>query len=369
MRSLLSTRLNLFLNSGAKLRLPASSQPDISIILILCNQAELTFGCLSSIQECLKETPLGIEVIILDNRSTDETACLLAQVVGAKIVRSPENLHFLRGVNRAAKEATGRHLLLLNNDAHLLPGAIESSLRTLEAEPDIGAVGGRIILPDGTLQEAGSIVWSNGACVGYGRGRSPDEPEFMFQRDVDYCSGAFLLTPRYLFDRLGGFDERYQPAYYEETDYCLRLWQSGFRVVFDPDVAILHYEFGSAEASEKALALQQRNFAIFQAHQAGWLQGQLPFAPENLVAGRRARSSAKRILMIEDRVPHSSLGAGYPRTNILLRELVQAGAEVAFYPMHKHPETWPKIRQSVSSNVEVLLNYSRSDLRTFLTER
>jgi GT2 family glycosyltransferase len=369
MRSLLSTRLNLFLNSGAKLRLPASSQPDISIILILCNQAELTFGCLSSIQECLKGTSLGIEVIILDNRSTDETSCLLAQLVGANIVRSPENLHFLRGVNRAAKEATGRHLLLLNNDAQLLPGAVESSLRTLEAEPDIGAVGGRIILPDGTLQEAGSIVWSNGACVGYGRGRSPGEPEFMFKRDVDYCSGAFLLTPRYLFDRLGGFDERYQPAYYEETDYCLRLWQSGFRVVFDPDVAILHYEFGSAEASVEALALQQRNFAIFQAHQAAWLQGQLPFAPENLVAGRRARSSAKRILMIEDRVPHSSLGAGYPRTNLLLRELVQAGAEVTFYPMHKHPESWPRIRQSVPSNVEVLLNDSRSDLRTFLAER
>ena len=63
--------------------------------------------------------------------------------------------------------------------------------------------------------------------LGYGRGRDPDDPEFMFRRDVDYCSGAFLLTQRAVFDRLGRFDPRYAPAYYEETDYCVRLWQAG----------------------------------------------------------------------------------------------------------------------------------------------
>ena len=120
--------------------------------------------------------------------------------------------------------SAGAALLLLNNDAQLLPGRRRGGTgEPSRGDPSIGAVGGRVILSDGTLQEAGSIVWNDGTCLGYGRGRSPNDPEFMFRRDVDYCSGAFLLTPTALFRRLGGFDERYAPAYYEETDYCVRL--------------------------------------------------------------------------------------------------------------------------------------------------
>ena len=83
----------------------------------------------------------------------------------------------------------------------------------------------------------------------------------MFQRDVDYVSGAFLMTRRELFERLGRFDEALAPAYYEETDYCLRLWQSGYRVVFDPRVLVHHYEFASG-SKEAATALMRRNQAI-----------------------------------------------------------------------------------------------------------
>ena len=141
-------------------------------------------------------------------------------------------------MNQAAREAHGKYLLVLNNDAQLQPGALRSALTTIGSSPDIGAVGGRIILLDGTLQEAGSIIWRDGSCLGYGRGDDPFAPTYMFRRDVDYCSGAFLLTPRALWNQMGGFDEKYKPAYYEETDYCMRLWERGLRVVFDPDVPL-----------------------------------------------------------------------------------------------------------------------------------
>ena len=299
-------------------------------------------------------------------------AALLDRVDGARILRSGENLHFLPGVNHAVRHVRGRCILLLNNDAQLLPGAIEAAWRTLSADPTIGAVGGRVILPDGTLQEAGSIIWNDGTCLGYGRGRSPNDPEFMFRRDVDYCSGAFLLTPTALFKRLGGFDERYAPAYYEETDYCVRLWKAGRRVVFEPEAAIMHLEFGSSSAGTgEAMELQREHWRRFATLHADWLQGQLPPAQLNETRARKARGAraAKRVLMLEDRVPKPTLGSGYPRARDILRELVSAGAEVTFYPMYRYRETWPEVRATVGPTVETFILGSSDQLGPFLASR
>jgi GT2 family glycosyltransferase/glycosyltransferase involved in cell wall biosynthesis len=368
MRAALALRLEGFMASGAELRLPSAAAPDVSILLILHNQAELTFGCLTSITESLGASDVVAEVIILDNLSTDSTGELLRRISGAKIIRSPENLHFLRGVNLAAREATGRHLLLLNNDAQLYPQSIEAALRILDREADVGAVGGRIITPDGLLQEAGSIIWKDGSCAGYARGCHPLDPVAMFRRDVDYCSGAFLMTPRRLFEEMGGFDEAYAPAYYEETDYCARLWEAGFRIIYEPDAVILHYEFGSSTQAEGAIALQRRNQLTFQARHQDWLGGQLANSPENVLVARRRRTSAKRILMIEDRVPQEKLGSGYPRAGAILRELATR-AELTLFPTAGEKEDWLTVRHAVPANVEVMIDDSRASLGAFLKAR
>ena len=368
-RTVLQARLQAFLAGPGMLVLPRSGQPEVSVILVLHNQAELTFGCLGSIVETLSGAPFGIETVIVDNASTDQTGALLDRLEGATVLRNAANLHFLKAVNQAARAARGRALLLLNNDAQLLPGALASALRTLDSAPGIGAVGGRIILPNGTLQEAGSIVWRDGACSGYGRGQDPDAPDHMFQRDVDYCSGAFLLTRASAWRELGGFDERYAPAYYEETDYCLRLWQGGWRVVFDPDASIVHYEFGSSPGTSDALALQASNHAVFVAQHRDWLAKQFPASPLNVLAARYARSAALRVLVLEDRVPKVELGSGYPRANRLLQELADAGAQVALFPMNRHPETWHGVRKALDKRVEVLIAAEREQLRGYLVAR
>lgn len=365
LRALLTNRLAAFLAGSGRIALPQDQAADVSIILVLHNQAELTFGCLSSIAECLGRQS-GVEVVILDNASTDATADLLARVTGARLIFSPENLHFLRGVNRAVRDARGRNILLLNNDAQILPGTLEAALRTLRSDSKIGAVGGRIILPDGTLQEAGCIVWNDGTATGYGRGHAPDEPEFDFRRDVDYCSGAFLLTPREIFEQLGGFDERYVPAYYEETDYCVRLHKAGLRVVFDPDVVVMHYEFGSSAGSEAAVVLQRRNHAIFLDRHAGWLVRQP--APGQILSGR-SRPRGPRVLVVDDRVPHVQLGSGYPRARDLLHELAARGAEVTLFPMAPHLETRAQLRGTLDIDIEVMLGHYNRTLRSFLEER
>lgn len=362
----LQTRLDAMLATGGRLRMPQSENPDVSILLVLHNQAELTFGCLASIAEC----QLGkAEVLILDNASSDQTRLLLDQLDGARIIQNQANLHFLLGVNEVARHARGRNLLLLNNDALLLPGSVEAALRTLESDATVGAVGGRIILPDGTLQEAGCIIWNDGTCAGYGRGRNPDDPEFMFQRDVDYCSGAFLLTRRVLFNQLQGFDRDYAPAYYEETDYCVRLWKAGFRVAYEPDAVILHYEFGSSVNAQIALDLQQRNHRRFATIHAAWLESRLPNAPQNILTARAASRGRKRILMLEDRLPKESLGAGYPRSRHLARELVAAGVDLTFYPMFRREERWPDIRSTLGPTVETFRWGSAEQLRSFLESR
>ncbi len=369
MRDQMKARLDAFLAGRETLRLPASDAPDISIILVLYNQAELTFGCLMSIAETLEAVEFGTEVVIVDNASTDGTGALLARTENARIFANGSNLHFLKGVNFAAAQARGRHLLLLNNDAQLLPGSLASALRTLDSDPAIGAVGGRIILPDGKLQEAGSIIWNDGTCTGYARGEAPTTPDVMFQRDVDYCSGAFLLTRAALFRDMGSFDERFAPAYYEETDYCVRLWESGYRVVYDPDAAIVHYEFGSSVADEDALRLQAGNQAVFVARHADWLKSQFAPSPQNAFSARTARAAAPRILVIDDRVPKVELGSGYPRANRLLHGLIEAGAQVAFFPIFRHPESWHGVRRALDKRIEVLILAEASELRDFLIAR
>ncbi|WP_218510138.1 glycosyltransferase [Variovorax sp. dw_308] len=366
----LQTRLAAFLTSSGRLRLPSDPHPEVSIVLVLYNSAELTYACLASIAEASAGTDLRSEIILLDNGSTDATAELLDRLDGAKIVRSDQNLHFLRGANRAAKEAKGKYLLFMNNDALLQPGSLEAAVSACETDESVGAVGGRIILPDGRLQEAGSIVWNDGACIGYGRGELPDTSECMFSRDVDFCSGAFLLTPRQLFESFNGFDERYAPAYYEEVDYCVRLWQSGKRVVFEPRVVIIHYEFGSAVASSRALELQRRNLTIFQERHAHWLRSQADNDHENLLLARSASGSrGMSLLFIEDRVPHPHLGTGYPRSNELLRAMVDAGTQVTLFPMFRWDENWAGIRQSLPSSIEVMKGCSADDLSGFLAQR
>jgi GT2 family glycosyltransferase/glycosyltransferase involved in cell wall biosynthesis len=357
--------LESFLVSGSRLEVPHSENPTISILLVLFNRSELTFACLRSISECRSE---AIEVIIVDNASTDDTSKLLDRVCGVRVIRNSTNLHFLLAANQAAKEAKGDYILLLNNDAQLLPGTIRSALRTLTSATDIGAVGGKIVLLDGTLQEAGSIVWQDGSCHGYGRGDDPLAPEYMFRRDVDYCSGAFLLTPRRLWEQLGGFDVAFRPAYYEEADYCMRLRAQGFRVVYEPDAVISHYEFGSSKSASKAISLQAEHQHIFVEHHREALKMQSSNSAGNALKAR-SRNTNDRILFLDDRVPHSWLGSGFPRARTLILSLIKQGFFVSVYPIAEMSESWELVYADLPREIEVITGLGSKMLEMFLRGR
>jgi O-antigen biosynthesis protein len=355
-----------FLQDGHQLRLPTSESPRVSIVVVLHNQAELTFKCLVSLVEAI-EAPC--EVLLIDNASTDATATLLARVHGARVLAQGENLHFLRAANLGASHARGEQLLFLNNDAQLRPGSIQAALTLLDSRARVGAVGGKVVLMNGRLQEAGSIIWADGSCSGHGRGEDPDDAAFQFRREVDYCSGAFLMVRRALFEALGGFDPAYAPAYYEETDFCMRLRQAGHAVVYEPQVEILHYEFGSSETEQTALGLMQAHREVFVARHAQVLAGEHRPHGTRAIEVRQRPAAQPRVLLIDDRIPVPSLGSGFPRAHQLVHSLHEAGAFVSHYPLTCPQVDLAEAYAVLPREVEVMAGRGIDGLPDLLRER
>ena len=353
-----------FLARAEPIVLPDSGSPKVSILLVFYNQAHLSLLCLESIVEHAGD----VEVIIVDNQSSDETDQLLSLISGAKLVRNRTNLGFVKAVNQGAELANASYILLLNNDARLERGAIEFASETLESAEDIGAVGGKILLLDGSLQEAGSLIWQDGSCLGYGRGDDPNRPEYMFRRDVDYCSGAFLLFRTQDFQSLNGFDEDFAPAYYEESDFCIRLRKSGKRVVYDPRAVITHFEFASTGGISEATNLQLAHRRLFCRKHEDFLKN---FFDHRDHSPLQARSPAGmfNVLVIDDRVPYPSMGSGYPRSCHMLQTLLTMPVRLTFYPLQFPHDDWQDIYAQVGVDLEVMLDHGREKLQEFLQSR
>ncbi len=328
------TQLQRLLSGDQRIVFPRVEQPLLSLVLVLYNKAHLSALGLVSIAV---NADVPYEVVIVDNASSDETSRLLERVDGAKIISNETNVGFAKACMQAVKIAQGEYLCFLNNDLLLQPNTLSAAMLNLE-DTSVGVVGGKILLANGDLQEAGNIIWVDGTAVGYGRGDNPNRPQYQFRRPVDYCSGVFLLTPRRLFLELGGFNPLFSPAYYEDTDYCMRVWRKNLRVIYEPRAVIQHYESASSGGNEAAKGLMGVNQQKFV---SGWkdaLTRHLSNSVNNVQSARiSVYSSGLRILYIEDRIPHRQLGAGYPRSNDILSYLAKQGHHVTcaafYYPL------------------------------------
>jgi GT2 family glycosyltransferase/SAM-dependent methyltransferase len=360
-----------FLSSSSRLAFFDGEAPEVSVLVVLWNQAHLTLRCLQALQREIRTGAPLLELVLVDNASSEETIELLSRLDGVRIIQNAENVGFVRACNQAAAIARGVNLLFLNNDACVRPGALKAAYSTLNGAPDIGAVGGRLILPSGLLQEAGSIIWSDGSTLGYGRGLAANAGEAMFRREVDYCSAAFLMTPRVVWETLGGFDECYSPAYYEETDYCMRIWKVGLRVVYEPAAAIDHYEFGSSANIGEPITTSLINRKRFRTRHAESLRrSHLPAAPDNVLAARAHRVAGRRqLLVLDNEVPLRALGSGYPRMSEMLLQLSAAGWLISFFPLQNPNVDWAAARAEVPWEIEILSDRKSEALKDFLEER
>ena len=174
-----------------------SAKPSVSIIIPVFNNWRFTYKCLRSV---VKHTQGSYEIIVVDNNSTDVTPQLLSDTQGIQVITNTSNEVFVNACNQAARQAKGDYLLLLNNDTEVTPDWLDAMLAPF-SDADTGIVGAKLLYPDGSLQEAGGIIWRDGTGCNYGHGDNPNLPQYSYRRVVDYCSGACLMIPRNLWEK------------------------------------------------------------------------------------------------------------------------------------------------------------------------
>jgi len=348
-----------------KLDFSCARLPELAVIMAVYNHFALTMQALASLRENFAG---AIQLIIVDNASTDETRRLSDYVRGAIILRNESNLGFLRACNQALAHVSAPNLLYLNNDITLGFGAVTFALRRLKSADGIGGVGGKILRTHGLLQEAGSIIWNEGTVAGYMRDASPLAPEANFIRDVDFCSAVFLLCRTALVRELGGFDPAFLPAYFEDVDLCVRMIEAGYRVVYDPAVMVHHLEYGSAPSTEASMALMRRGQRIFIRKHKAFLARQL--APEtHTVTQARSRGRKPVVLFIEDTIPLRRLGSGFVRSNDIVHAISAAGHDVHVFPVNGASYDAMSLFGDLPEDAEILHDRSLTALPVFLAER
>lgn len=347
--SRLTFHLKFFFLRNKKIKFPLFNDPEISVVLVLYNQAQFTLGCLRLVHQQIN---VPYEVIIIDNASNDSTHQLLDYCCNTLIVKNPENVGFLQAANQGAQMARGRNLLFLNNDIwQLNKNAFDRALQTLNSDPTIGVVGAKVILPNGLLQEAGVCITQKDIYQ-YGRAKEPDVFEVNFQRHVDYCSGIFLLTRKDLFQSLGGFDVLYAPAYWEDSDYCLRVNRAGFKVIYEPRIIVGHIEGGSAIKKEYVHSLHEKNILLFHKKHEAWLQTLThlsdfsSFTSRCVLISRYHNRDCKRLLFIGNGIPNQT-------TRNRMQSACDLGHAVSYYPLNKLALSWNTIYSFIDIRVEV----------------
>lgn len=306
--------------SGLPIFPKSSMSPRVSIIIPTYNKTGYLLNCLKSIALNTKSFNGRYEVIVVDNGSTDPTFEVISRIEGIQVVRLDDNKGFVEACNTGANVAQGKYLVFLNNDVIVTPDWLDALMLTIETGPELGAVGAKLVYPSGQLQEAGCIVWSNGMCHNYGRGDNPSRPEYNYRREVDYCSASCLLVRHDLFKRIGGFDRRYSPGYYEDVDLCFSIRKEGKNVIYQPRSVVIHFE-GVTAGRDTRFGVKRHQLINREKFVAKWANElKTQRSPEDLLRGRE-RGALHSVLIVERRVPEPDKNSGDNRLQHVLRML------------------------------------------------
>ena len=302
--------------------------PLVSIVIPVYGQHLHTYNCLHSLQEYTQLE--RVEIIITDDASPEPAESVLKCVKGVRWIRQDRNSGFIGNCNAAARHARGHYLLLLNNDVQVTHGWLDALLAVFSQRPDAGMVGARLVYPNGQLQEAGGIVWQDGSAWNWGRLQDPENPAYRYLRAVDYCSGACLILRTSEWEQLGGFDSRYAPAYYEDTDLASRIRERGQKVYYQPEALIVHHE-GITSGTDVGQGIKRHqvlNQKIFYERWKTTLEAHRPNGDNpNREINRDARG---RVLVVDACIVRPDTDSGSVRMRAILEVMVGMGLHVTF---------------------------------------
>lgn len=233
---------------------------DLSVIIVNYNTRDMTLECLRTLIGRLEG--LSTEVLLVDNGSSDGSADAVASAFPTvKLIRSNHNLGFGAGNNMALRQSSGKYFLLLNSDAFPRPGALPALVQYLEKNPDVGVVGPRLLNADGSLQiscfryPSPARAWLENLAISSLFRSHPKIGDYRrwphdTERAVDWVIGACLLVRREVYEKVGGFDERFF-MYAEETDWQARIRDAGWKIGFTPAAEVTHLAGASGKENRK----------------------------------------------------------------------------------------------------------------------
>ena len=231
------------------------ANPEVSIVVLFTDKTGYLIECLAALGS-LEPEPAH-EVLVVANGTPATQLKTLRQREDIVLLPVPANLGFAGGNNWGARFARGQFLVFLNDDTAVESDWLRQLAATAQGDNEAGAVGSRLLNSDGSLQEAGAILWNDGTTSQVGSGLRPENKRFNQEREVDYASGCGLLVKREAWDAAGGFDENYFPAYHEDVDLCLQMRNLGFRVLFSPHARVRHHGGGSMDPVYRDFAAQK----------------------------------------------------------------------------------------------------------------
>lgn len=312
------------------LAFPAVENPDVSVIIPAHNKVELTYLALASL--LLAHNRATFEVILVDDASTDETATLEEIVTGITIVHNETAQRFIRACNAGAARAKGRYIALLNNDVEVTAGWLDALMDAFDRFGEVGLVGSKLLYPDGTLQDAGGIIWGSGNPWNYGNGQNPHDPRFCYARQADYLCGAAMMTTTEIWEELGGLSSYLEPMYFEDTDFAFKVREAGYTTWFVPSSVVYHYE-GMTSGTDTSTGFKRYQEVNRPKFKRRWAADYAKFGQQGVAPDlEKDRGIVGRVLFIDYATPRPDRDAGSHAAIQEIRLVQSLGYKVTFLP-------------------------------------
>jgi O-antigen biosynthesis protein len=316
--------------TNAGFALPTSANPEVSIIIPVHNHVETTLALLQKLR--MNDDNTSYEVVVVDDASEDATNEILSRIRGIKVLTQTENIGYLRATNSAIKHCEGSYICLLNNDTLPESGWLDSLIRAMKEDPQVAIAGSMLVSEDGKVAEVGSQIFRNRQIWNLGRWSLRGNNLFNFTREVDYCSAASILVEGSFFRSLGGFDERYVPAYFEDTDLATAAWSMGRKVIYVHDSVVHHIEGVShgTNTSQGLKAYQEVNRTKFWDKWESSIS--LPWNLNEVPRYEADRDSKGIIVFVDNFVPSPNSNAGAIRAYEIINMMRELKFHVVVVP-------------------------------------